>query len=305
MKYILTVFLSIISLHSFAQSRISLSEQLWNRVQECSTKVYDEAPPKQGRKNFYELIDDSKIGYLKVAGEFPSCGCNCEMTVGAYKKQSGGFVFVDKSYWGCSSNRSITSNVSLDKLFPDKITSSAFFSKPIDAVVKHAVFYIDIDIPRKGTDTKVFLKLIPMGLKFKSDHLISYGYSQNNDSKEESHNYNLAVLGKLAETTSSPLVLEHILNDEFEKIGVADMEHIDNIKIGTIDSETEKKSLLVTYMKEAINYFELYKTIAHEYIVLGWNREKGTFYIKEKGNKPKQIEFIEFLKHAEYLFLTC
>jgi len=47
-----------------------------------------------------------------------------------------------------------------------------------DTSTKEAVFYLDVAIPRHGTDTQVTLKIIPFGMHIKSDSLLIYNFSE-------------------------------------------------------------------------------------------------------------------------------
>jgi len=82
---------------------------------------------EDGKVDYDKIIDDSINGYLKVSGSFPTCGCYCSNTIGAYKTHSDKYTFVKKSVWGCSWKKEITSNDSLSKIFPINFETNGFF----------------------------------------------------------------------------------------------------------------------------------------------------------------------------------
>jgi hypothetical protein len=151
---------------SHAQKNETLSEKLWKQVQSCYSMFED--IDDDGKVDYDEIIDDSKNGYLKVSGSWPTCGCNCENTIGAYKTSSNDYIFVKEYLWGCSWEKGLDLSDSASIIFPFDFEVNGFFQSQIENLDHIAYFYLDFDIPRKGTDTKVFIKPIPLGIKVES-----------------------------------------------------------------------------------------------------------------------------------------
>ncbi len=90
----------LIAVPSYAQQK-TMSEQLWDRVQNCYKMFIDDKYGDE-EENYANVIDDSNNGYLKVSGSFPTCGCSCESIVGAFRKDDNTFLFLEENIWSCS-----------------------------------------------------------------------------------------------------------------------------------------------------------------------------------------------------------
>lgn len=298
-KKIKLIIILFISFHVYGQENKKLSEALWERAQNCYAMFEDS--DGDGKVDYDEIIDDSKNGYLKVSGTYPTCGCTCESTIAAYKTNSDTYVFVDKNSWNCSWRKNITSSKSLNKIFPFDFESDGFFSKKIENARHHATFYLDIEIPKTGTDTKVSIKMIPFGLHIKSTKNIEFGYSEALGYSSISHYPTLIY--NIVKDLQDEETLNHLLNSRFDEISNHDMKLINE---SVNDKNYFKNNVeLIKYLKELKCKYDLYTKIKHESLVLGWNREKGIFYIKTKGSSPKKVSFLNFLKTAEYWSAMC
>ncbi|MBN1638701.1 MAG: hypothetical protein JW866_07030, partial [Ignavibacteriales bacterium] len=163
---VITIF--FLTIIVYGQQSKNLSEQMWERVQPCYSMFedYDE----DGKIDYDELIDDSKNGYLKISGSYPTCGCSCTHTVGAYKGNDGKYTFVEEEEWTCSWTKTISSNKDLSEIFPNNFGINTFIPRAENTIDNNvALFYLDIEIPRVGTDTEVSIKVIPFGLYVEND----------------------------------------------------------------------------------------------------------------------------------------
>ena len=293
------LFTILIASNLSSQSKSPLSKLMWKQVKTCYSNLED--MDEDGEIDFDELIDDSKNGYLKISGGWPTCGCTCENTVGAFKNNKGQYTLIKKDSWGCSWINRITSNRNLRTVFPTSIEHNGFFEKEIDNDTNKASFYIDIEIPRKGTDTKVSIHTIPFGLSIKSKSIVSFGYYQDSDNGNYKSIYYLRDIVKKTNDTS---VLNHILNNDFEKISEVNNNIISKY-IGNDDSRFNSMEDLSITLNHIKKVYEEYNQIQHKWLILGWDREKGNFYIKEKGPKPQKISFIEFLIEKRYWSAMC
>ncbi|MCD4725901.1 MAG: hypothetical protein K8R63_13770 [Bacteroidales bacterium] len=295
---IITIFLTHIV---YGQSSGSLSDQLWDQVQNCYSMIED--VDEDGTLDFDEIINDSKNGYLKVAVSWPTCGCNCIETVGAYKGSDGNYTILKKEEWGCSWVDRISSNRKLLSIFPENFGINTFIpDRNIRIEGNYALFYLDIEIPRIGTDTKVTIKTIPFGMVMENNDILCFGIFQ----KESFSNCNHAFykIGSIARKIQNEQTLDFIINDQFEKISTHDMDIIKKT-IGDNYSDFKSLSELRMCLKELKQTHDLYSLIEHETLLLGWNKEKSRFYIKEKGNHPKSMTFMEFLIENRYWSVGC
>lgn len=291
---ILSVFLNV-----NGQDNQTLSEKLWEQVQSCYSMFED--MDGDGQVDYDEIIDDSRNGYLKVAGSWPTCGCRCENTVGAYRINTGGYVFIKKSAWSCSWEKMISSSESLMKIFPFDFEVDGFFSRRMENSGQYATFYIDLEIPRKGTDTKVTINLIPFGLNIESVKILELSYSEVSGKLGCNHLYPIM---KIARKIQNEETLQYLLKAEFDKISKSDMKLVHEAIDGA-NSWFENKEDLVTCLQNLKQKYDLYTEIKHQWLILGWNRTKGEFFIKEKGEKPENITFKEFLKKGQYWSPVC
>ncbi len=298
-KAIQLLILLSFSCSVYAQDNQTLSERLWQQVDTCYSSFEDE--DKDGKIDYDELIDDSSNGYLKVVGGGAPCGCTCDNSVGAYKDNNSNYVFIKRSAWVCTWGISISSSKSLKKIFPFDFEAEGFFSKSLDDNAKHATFYIDVEIPRSGTDTKVSIELIPFGLNIEHKGKIELGhYGEEGGSNHKL----LSQISRIANKIKNEDILKLLLDKEFGKISDLDMKLIHKV-IGERSSIFKNKEALVHSLQELKDKYDLYMKIEHQWLILGWDREKAAFYIKEKGERPKVITFKEFLKDKRYWSPLC
>lgn len=283
------------SLSGFGQN---LSQQLWQRSQNCHSMFED--MDDDGHVDYDEIVDDSKNGYLYISGTWPACGCGCSSTVAAYKSTKGDYTFIEKESWNCSWQYHVSSNKNLDAILPKQLLNK-FFSEPIENYENQAMFYLNIDIPQIGTDTKIYLLPIPFGLHIKSNNVITYAIGE---SEGYANCKSLHGIKNIVANMQDKQTLTYLTNNEFEKIGEHDIQLINN-SIGNDDSRFNSKSDLLVNLKSIEKVYKAYLQIAHEYIVLGWDRTNARFYIKETGNQVEKISFEAFLLKFEYWQAMC
>ncbi|WP_343856349.1 hypothetical protein [Fulvivirga kasyanovii] len=298
MKHLTVAIFCLLTLKGVAQAPSSLSEQLWQRAQKCYSMFedYDE----DGKVDYGELIDDARNGYLKVSGSFPTCGCSCTSEIGAYKDQSGQYTFIEKETWSCSWTERIHSNKEIESILPDDLITNGFFSGQPDVNSETTPFFLEVEIPRVGTDTRVALKLIPFGLKVKSKSIVAYDYSEEGNSSPKP----LYGISRIAGKVSSSQILDYIVKGHYDKIPASDLSVI-NQSIGEDYDQFASKAELSKHLRELKTAYELYSLIKHNTLLLKWNRDTGKFSIKEKGAPPKPMSFSEFLTGNMYWAMVC
>ena len=282
-----------------AQNNEPLSEKLWKQVQDCYSMFED--MDEDGKVDYDEIIDDSKNGYLKVSGSWPTCGCNCENTIGAYKTSSNDYIFLKKYLWGCSWQKGLYLSDSASVIFPFDFEADGFFQTKLENLSHNAYFYLDFKIPRKGTETKVFIKPIPLGIKVKSKKNIVFGYAEKD---KFAYSHKIFQIWRIASKTKQDNCIENLLNNKLNEVSETDKKIIEEA-IGTDDSKFENIKELIICFQELKHIYEVYTQIHYDWLILGWNRDKGAFYIKEKGKRMKIDSFKDFLKKTEMWRPIC
>ncbi|MBN2572032.1 MAG: hypothetical protein JXA68_07890 [Ignavibacteriales bacterium] len=284
------------------QQTKSLSEQMWNRVVLCHSTLKENFEEADEYGILYDVIDDSKNGYLMVGGAFPPCGCECYHYVGAYKGDDGRYTFIEKEKWSCSWTHKISSDKNLSEIFPVDFNIKSFIPS-LDNYenIDFALFYLDVEIPRKGTDTEVMIKVIPFGMFYESDNILTFEFKEENNT---SNCRSIYQIYDLVNKIQDEYTLELILKNEFEKISEAEMEVIKGT-IGSGYGGFESLDELRMYLIKIKNVYDLYSRIEYEKIIFGWDRKLARFYIKRKGQHSKNMTFKEFLLENQYWSPVC
>ncbi|SHJ98109.1 hypothetical protein SAMN04488028_102365 [Reichenbachiella agariperforans] len=295
LRNIILTLVILIPAIGFGQSQKTLSEILWSRVNSCYSMFED--MDDDGIPDFNK-IDDSKNGYLKISGSWPTCGCSCSSEVGAFKNSSGSYIILQSDEVECCWERRISSNHDLIEILPDGFGINNFTSEPIKSDMDYSVFFLGIEIPRIGTDTKVKIELIPFGLFPKGVNLICFEYQQEN------HHKYLYGIRDVAKEMSDIETINYLLNGSFDKISPTDNLLISK-EIGTDDSRFKSMEEMREYLIQLKNTYDLYCKLKTNELILGWNRNESKFYIKDEGEKIQQITFRDFLINNRYWSWMC
>ncbi len=272
----------------------SLKKALWHEAQNCNTN-FEDTDAKENR----HLIDDSKNGYLKVWGDFPPCGCNCNVTVGAYKDQYGFYTFLKQETENCDYTTDISSNRLLSEVLPQDFGMHSFMSDatqlpPTDI----ALFTLNVAIPQKGTETKVSLKILAHGLLYTSNTPLVY-YSAHNEKTKM-----LEVIQQLAKDENNTELLNKLWHQNIVDLSSEEQAVITklrkNASYGEISVEDVQKD--IDTIKLAYTY---YSQIEYDSVLLGWNKQKARFFIKERYKAKQKMSFAAFLQQIEYWLPNC
>jgi hypothetical protein len=294
-----TVFLYflIVSFAANSYSQKTLSEQLWDQVQDCYNKFED---MDDDGKPDYDAVDDSRNGYLKISGSWPACGCGCATTVAAFKNLQREYTFLKKEESNCSWKHLISSNQPMKDILPENFGIRSFIPEADIPDVEKAIFYYDMDIPQYGTDTKISIGLIPFGLVMKSKRVLVNGYQQISDDQ----NFDIiSPLQKLGEQIQDDQVLFDIANAEFGKLSDIDQKLIAEIIEQSPHLQTDADVSI--YLNEIYTAYKLYLSIQHKRLILGWDKSKSRFYIKSKGAEVELITFKQFIEDAVFWEPVC
>lgn len=296
--HIATTLLLLISAVTISQTKTSLSEQLWDRVRHCQSML-ENSDGEEGVA-YETLVDDSKNGYLQIAGSYPTCGCRCQTTVAAYKDIKGEYTFLSQELWLCSWRNTLSSNKELKAVFPSDLLDNGFFSEALKDSVGTAYFYLDIELPQVGTDTKVSIERIPLGLQKKNNSILAYHYSEED----------LGIASKIMQIRN---IAQHIKDENFY-LAIANKQADEffayeskaiNSAIGDdLSSYQSKKELYASFL-QLKHAYDLYCSITHQTLILAWDKTSARFFIKSKHDKPQVISFRNFLLNSTYWSAIC
>ncbi len=270
----------------------TLKKALWREVEDCNSNFkFEDA------LDMRETIDDTKNGYLSIWGDYPTCGCACSSTVGAYKDQYGFYTFLKKSTGSCEYKHHIASNRLLSEVLPEGLGIKTFIPNADKLPASDiAMFTLDAEIPRKGTDTKVSIKTLPLGMSYPSKEPFVY-YSLKNSgnlfgvlitlAKDEKYR---ELLGKLEHKKITDLS-----NDEQAVIKELQNQYAAETPLEKIQDNINEVKLIYDY----------YAQIEYNSLLLGWDRQRARFYIKKKYKAKQKMSFVEFLQKNRYWVPGC
>ncbi len=269
----------------------TLKDALWREVEDCNSNFkFEDA------LDMRETIDDTKNGYLSIWGDYPTCGCACSSTVGAYKDQYGFYTFFKKSTGSCEYKHHIASNRLLSDVLPEGLGIKTFIPNADKLPASDiAMFTLDVEIPRKGTDTKVSIKTLPLGLSFSSENpFVYYSIAGNSDMFE--------VLKGLADDEKYNELLGKLENTK-----IADLSDEEQATIMGLRSMYADKTMdeIQNNIDEVKLIYDYYAQTKYDSLLLGWDREKARFYIKEKYEAKEKMSFIEFIQKSRYWVPSC
>ena len=281
------------------QNTKSLKDQLWEKASPCYSMFIDGESDEELRPD--ELIDDSKNGYLHISGDYPTCGCNCSVTVGAYKNAGGQYTVISTEEWNCTWAKKLLYDGKIQDILPEGFGLGTFipdYKKHSSGKVQ-ASFFLKMEIPQIGTDTKVKLELLPFGIEALSDEELCYSYIEGPGNNKE-----LYRLPGMVKNIMNEKALEYFINSENSKISLQDMATLGTV-IGNENGQFKSEEELRVVLKKIKHTYDLYAKLKYDTMIFGWNREQGRFYIKEKIEVKERISFKQFLLNAQYWAVMC
>jgi hypothetical protein len=295
----ITLLLLFVLLSFFIYSQ-SLSDLMWERVDACHSNLED--VDEDGKIDYDEVIDDSKNGYLKIAGSWPTCGCGCTSEVGAYKGNKGKYTFLQKDTYSCSWVHKISSNRPLEEIMPENLTIRTFIKAGnINESPIKSYFYYDIDIPHYGTDTKLMIRPIPFGLNIHGQDMICFGFEEGSNYSENSA---LRRIQYMSKNLSDHKTLELLKDGNYNLISEKDLKLIHE-SIGDDASRFLSIEDISAEIRLLYDIYNHYLMLEFDSLILSWDREKSRFYIKRTGKKPPNMSFQEFLETMSFWSPLC
>ncbi|WP_273568632.1 hypothetical protein [Maribacter halichondriae] len=254
----------------------------------------------------YDIVDETKNGYLKIAFTEQGCGCYYETTIGAYKNSIGNFTTLKMDWDGCGSRKTLSSNKGLTPILPEDFGLQTFLpkSKETEYQITSAVFYLEAEIPRKGTDTRLNLSYIPFGIQMApKNNILAYEYKQISEHGRTNFLYSYALksmLRKISDENTAQCILERSIDDIVpEDKKLVEKLYGENKPFRGIDE-------LAAQIHQLKTIYEIAKDIEYESVILGWDRDKARFYIREKiKNEASELSFLEFVRQLPFLMAVC
>ncbi len=275
----------------------SLSDTLREKLQPCMV-MFDDLEPED-RSNFMTRVDDPENRYYHVSGMWPPCGCECSMTVKAYRYDMAEYLVMTTEKHLCDWVSRVTFDRDPASVLPDNFGVQTFIPNwPEDYSMKHTAFYLDMSLPQTGTDTVVTIKPVPFGLHIKSGKNITWETSQGENSRP------LYAIRTIAQRIADETALVHVMTGQFDRVNDADMAIV-RAEIGETYGKFESMDILQKHLNELSDIYMVYSRIPHKSVVFGWNAQEGTFFLKERGDPVQRVTFREFLIENEYWSVAC
>lgn len=274
------------------QNKTTLKSQMWQYIDDCHSTIVSSAMDSGLEP---EVIDDSSNGYLKVSGSWPTCGCGCESTVGAYKTANNNYVFLITEYWNCNYKYRVRSSQQFQSIMPKGFGLSSFIDTiGINCPNRNRVFYLEVDIPRYGTETKFTIKLIPLGLLIICPNDLCLAIEQ---SWKEYNFKDLYYLKDIAESATA------ILKGDFDSMSEKDKKIIDARNDGATFQEKFKK--VKDDMEFVYTRYQVYKRMKYKSLTMKWNAKEARFQVVKKEQADPVIDFKQFIADSEFWGTRC
>lgn len=299
MKY-LTIAICLLFSNDIVSQTSSLADMLWA---EAGGRLLHRDTDEKSRTT---ITDDAANGYLRVFYEDEGCGCPFDTTVAAYKKADGEFTIL-KTYWdGCGNQRTFSANTDLASVLPEDFGLQTFVPNSMEKAydIDSAVFYLNVELPRNGTDTKIDLSYIPFGLQVEpTDQVLAHSYARKADENGSNSVYMEEIQDMFRKLSDEKTIL-HILNGGAEKITEGD-KGIVKCLYGEGNRYRSIAELSVP-IAELRAIYETSKDVEYKSVILGWNRETSRFYVKKKiKNNAPERSFLEFVRQFPFLMAVC
>lgn len=282
----------------------TLKQQLWESVEECvSYETYsDFKQGLQSEETLKKVIDDSSNGYLHVAAQWPPCGCPCSGTSGAYRDNQGTYTLLTQATSSCENTTNLRANKPLQQILPHGLSLDTFAGARAgtEQSMQTGMFYVEIDIPQKGTQTTLTLKPLPIGHHQQCQGALCYSSAPDNKSNYALRAQILAIL-KHPQAAS---LLSQLRADAADQITNKESQELELVLQQSGLQEKQAMQLLQD-IQLIYKQYVFYQRLHHTQLVMGWDRAQGRFVIVQKRRPPVAMRFIDFLEKGRYLQAVC
>lgn len=276
----------------------SMKEQLHNMVSKCYDMWKSESDVDENGKpiEFGHIRYDVANGYVETVGSWPPCGCRCESKAAAFKDVNGQYTYLKYETFECEDFGKSIANRPIHEVMPDGFGLESFIGHQVDKPQDYS-FQLMFKIPQHGTDMKVHLRVLPLGLLPNDVNGLTYSSTEYNNSSTYS-----SVMCEIAqEIDNSSLLL--LTEGKYGDLPTQDKQKIDNLM-----SRINLKSMLelCECAVQLKKLYDIYMSLECLDMTLKWNKERAKFEIKSKGTNVTPCAFAEFLtKVARLAILPC
>lgn len=273
------IILFCYSIASFSAGK-SLKEQLKHAISECQqTNANDEESPSTSES----FVLDYKNGYAHVVGDGGSPGgCGCSSTAAAFIDSKQLPVIIEYHTEPCSWRKEIRSSLPMNQLLPKNLNAEFGLQKiPIEKI---DLFYVSIDLPRKGIEIKIQLHLMPIGIRKKCENSVCIGLGPVASGKSERELYYIdfvlegSNVGKVFEKVAKGLPIP--TNETLEA-------NLNRHEKNLLELQSDLKYLYEIY--------KLQETVKYDSLVMKWDKSSSRFEtVRRIERKPKS--FSDFMR---------
>jgi predicted house-cleaning noncanonical NTP pyrophosphatase (MazG superfamily) len=280
----------------------SLKQKLWDFSSACHKAIrqgyedsYDKEP--ESLKDYCNTcIDDSGNGYLFIEGSWPTCGCSCHSEIGAFRTSQGNYSLIKYESWPCSNRFGVYSTENIVDIMPENLGLQSFNLQTQNDSINY--FHLEMEIPRIGTNTKVKLRLFPIG----QVGIGTTGISYNTESSKIIYPQ-LYSLDDIIEALGNEQHLNTLMTRELNELPEIVKEKLLS-ELGESSAFKTVEELMIK-LRFIRNIYNKYISLQYDEMILSWNRGEGRFYVKEKLGSPSKMSFYEFIKNANYFSYAC
>lgn len=262
-----------------------LKKLLWSTLKcNCSEFEEEESVSK-------EVVEDISNGYLSFFCSYPPCGCSCQTISAAFKTEKGKYITLSRHTESCAQTYELTASKNLPDLLPKGLSLKTFAPSQSIFVPKGCpMFYLDLEIPRYGSEVVASLKVIPFGFCGEGTAPLTTAYLEGESFVASE------LLANLPEV-SSKKAWEYAATEQWNKLSRQDMrrikEHLAGVEKG------------IEMLKRIKQVYDVYIKLEATRMVMKWNRAIERFEIVRLDRKPKLISFDEFFLQAPCLQAIC
>lgn len=303
MKKIIVSLIVIFGLASSVNAQ-SMKGDLLKMVSRCYERWRVESDvDENGRPIEFGAIQyDIANGYVETSGSWPTCGCGCQAQAAAFKDVDGNYTYLAFEMFDCDDYGKSMSTRPVQEVMPDGFGLESFLGHKVDKPDEFS-FQLVFEIPRRGTDMKVHLGVLPLGLVPNDVNGLTYC-----SSTEIRNSSLLGTMREIAENIGN-ISLLLLTQGNYGDLPSEHQQKIDkSISAYNKISVYDKKSMsdICECAIQLKKLYDIYISLECLDMTLKWNKQTAKFEIKSKGAKVTPCSFADFLtKVVAYADFGC
>lgn len=295
-KIILTISVMFIIINDELIAKVNINDQLKSKVNVCLKNIYDFELDKEMPESKY-LILDYKNGYVHAnAPTSMTCGCECTSTATVFYDVRKDPTIIEYQTVSCSWHREVKSSKSFGDIFPIDFAKEFGFSGNNKKFLDN--YYLEINLPRRGTNTVVLLKQMPFGTKRSSNGKLYFGLQGGGNANQS------FKIEKYAMETG---YIGYVLDDKIKVLS----ELLKGVKVKPSEaliSKLKRHSKTIDDLNDDMQiYVDMYKNytkIKYKSLILNWDKKRAKFNISKKI-KSRPISLEKFMQQLEHYSPKC